>query len=187
MFGRLIASVLVVAAVAVPQAQAKTFLNQQQALTRAFPAGASVQRETVFLSKAQLASAKAASGVDFKDELIVRYVAKKQGAIVGYAYFDTHLVRTLPETVMFVVTPDAKISAVEILSFREPEDYFPKRRWLDQFLGRRMDNDLSLKRAIRPISGASLTGHAIVSSSRKMLSIHQAIESSRGPAVSGGR
>ena len=71
---------------------------------------------------------------------------------------------------------EGKIDRVDILSFDEPTDYFPKRRWLDQFLGRKLDDDLSLNRAIRPMSGASLTGRAIVNASRKILSIHNAIK-----------
>ena len=42
--------------------------------------------------------------------------------------------------------------------------------------GRKLDDDLSLNRAIRPISGASLTGRAIVNASRKILAIHNAIK-----------
>ena len=45
---------------------------------------------------------------------------------------------------------------------------------LDAWLTR-LDKDLSLKGAIRPISGASLTGTAIVNASRKILAIHRVL------------
>ncbi len=156
-------------------AQARVFMTQQQALASAFPAGTTVERQSVFLTPQQLAAAQKESGVEFNDQLIVRYAGKSGDRVVGYAYFDTHRVRTLPETVMIVVTPDAKIEKIDILSFDEPLDYFPKPRWLDQFRGRRLDDDLSLKRSIRPISGASLTGRAFVNASRKILALHRAI------------
>ncbi|HEX2120820.1 MAG TPA: FMN-binding protein [Thermoanaerobaculia bacterium] len=156
-------------------AQARVFMTQQQALASAFPAGTRVERQSVFLTPQQLAAARKESGVEFKDQLIVRYVGTAADRVVGYAYFDTHRVRTLPETVMIVVTPDAKIEKIDILSFDEPPDYFPKPRWLEQFRGRRLDDDLSLKRSIRPISGASLTGRAFVNASRKILALHRAI------------
>jgi hypothetical protein len=84
-------------------------------------------------------------------------------------------VRTLPETVMIVVGPDAKVQRIDILSFDEPPDYFPKQRWIDQFRGRALDDDLSLRGKIRPISGASLTGRAITNASRKVLALHHVI------------
>ncbi len=151
-------------------AHARVFMTQQQALANAFPSGAKVTREAVYLTPEQIAAAKKESGVDFSDRMIVRYVSS-----AGYAYFDTHRVRTQAETVMIVVTPDGRLASIEILSFDEPSEYLPKSRWIDQFKGRRLDDDLSLKRAIRPMGGASLSGRAILNASRKILALHRAI------------
>jgi FMN-binding protein len=156
-------------------AQGRVLQTQQQALTGAFARGARVVRETTFLTPAQIKSAKQESGVDFRDRLIIRYTAFDGTRIVGYAYFDTHRVRTLSETVMIVVTPEGRIEKVEVLSFDEPPDYLPKKRWLDQLIGQKLDADLSLARAVRPMSGASLTGRAIVNASRKILALHRVI------------
>jgi hypothetical protein len=152
-------------------ADARVLMTQQHALATAFPAGVKVTRQTVFLTLQQVAEAKRESGVDFDDQLVIRY----SGSNGFVAYFDTHRVRTLPETVMVLVTPDGKVDRIEILSFDEPTDYFPKRRWIDQLLGRKLDPELSLNHAIRPISGASLTGRAIVNASRKVLALHHVI------------
>ena len=150
-------------------ANARVLMTQQQALASAFP-NATPQRQTYFLTKEQHDAARKESGVDFSEKLVIRYAGPN-----GYAYFDTHRVRTEPETVMIVVDANGAISRVDILSFSEPTDYFPKRRWLDQFLGRKLDPELSLDRAIRPISGASLTGRAIVNATRKVLALHKVL------------
>jgi hypothetical protein len=152
-------------------AHARVLMTQEQALASAFPAPAKVTREKFFLTPQQIAAAKSESGVEFNDQLIVRY-ASSDGR---YAYFDSHRVRTMPETIMVVVKADGSIDRIDILSFDEPTDYFPKPRWIDQLRGRKLDRDLSLNRAIRPISGASLTGRAIVDASRKILAIHHAL------------
>ena len=169
------AAIVAFAAVAVllfPVASgARVLMTQEQALASAFPAGNKVTRQTFFLTSQQVADAKRESGVDFDDQLVIRY-AGSNGTV---AYFDTHRVRTLPESVMVLVGPDGKIDRIEILSFDEPTDYFPKRRWIDQLLGHKLDPELSLNHAIRPISGASLTGHAIVNASRKILALHHVI------------
>jgi hypothetical protein len=156
-------------------AEARVLMTQDQALASAFPRGARVVRQKFFLSALQLDAARRDSGVDFRDELIVRYAGYSGDRLLGYAYFDAHRVRTLPETVMVVVAPDGSIERVDILSFDEPTDYFPKRRWIDQLLHRKLDNDLSLTGAIRPISGASLTGRAIVAATRKVLALHRVL------------
>jgi hypothetical protein len=157
-------------------AQARVFMTQQQALASAFPADAKVTRQTFFLTKQQLADARRESGVMFTSQMVIRYKATVDDKIIGYAYFDTHLVRTFPESVLIVVTPEGAVDRIEILSFDEPTEYFPKRRWLDQIMGRTLDRDLSLTRAIRPLSGASLTAQAIVNASRKVLALHHVIK-----------
>lgn len=163
---------------------AKTFMTQQQALDSAFAKGTVLERQSIFLSPEETRTATGASGVEFADGLVVRYVGRAAGAIVGYVYFDAHRVRTLPETLMIVVRPDGAIDRIEILSFSEPEDYLPKPRWIDQLDGKRLDAELSLKRSIRPISGATLSGRAIVNASRKILAIHGVIQAR--PATKGG-
>jgi Na+-translocating ferredoxin:NAD+ oxidoreductase subunit G len=150
-------------------------MTQPQALASAFPSGTKVTRQSIFLTKQQRDAARKESGIDFDDQLIVRYAGTNGDRVIGYAYFDTHRVRTLPETVMVVVNAEGKIDKIEILSFDEPPDYLPKERWFQQFRGRKLDDDLSLKRSIRPISGASLSGRAIVNASRKILALHQVI------------
>jgi len=144
-------------------------MTQQQALASAFPRGAKITRQTFFLTKEQSAS------IGVKEQLVIRYVGELDRKIVGYAYFDRHLVRTLPETVMIVLTADGRIDHIDILAFDEPGEYLPKRRWIDQLRGRMLDNELSLNRAIRPLSGASLTAQAILNASRKILAIHRVI------------
>jgi hypothetical protein len=149
--------------------EARTLLTQPQALATVFPQGAT--RQVHYLTPAQLAAAQKEAGVEFSDRMIVRY----RGA-AGFAYFDTHRVRTLAETVMIVVAPDGRIDRIEVLSFDEPPEYLPKERWLEQFDRRSLDPDLSLKRKIRPLSGASLTARAITNASRKVLALHKVIE-----------
>lgn len=157
------------------QVHARVFMTQQQALASAFPAGTRVTRQAVFLTPEQASAAKKESGLEFNDRMIVRYTGVAGDRLLGYAYFDTHRVRTLPETIMVVITPEGTLGKIEILSFDEPPEYLPKPRWIDQFKRRRLDDDLSLKRAIRPISGASLSGRAIVNASRKVLALHRII------------
>ena len=173
----LLIAILIANAIALA-AQARVFMTQQQALASAFPAGTKVTRQALFLTPQQRSAARKESGVDFDDRMIVRYAGTAGDRVIGYAYFDTHQVRTLPETVMVVVDAQGKVAKIEILSFDEPLDYQPRPRWIDQFRGRKLDDDLSLKRAIRPISGASLSGRAIVNASRKVLALHRVIGAS---------
>ena len=160
------------------EARAAVMLTQAQALSLAFPEGSKVERKTVFLTDEQLAKAKTLAGpdVDVHGALVVRYVGTDPaGKPIGTAYFDTHRVRTVDETLMVVVDPSGRASRVEILDFDEPPEYLPKKGWLAQLLGRDLDDELRLKRGIRPITGASLSSKAATDAVRRILALHRVI------------
>ena len=156
-------------------AGAKVFLTQDEALKLAFP-GASVERRTVFLTEAEVKEAAGLSGGPRPSALAVAYVATKDGRLAGTAYFDTHVVRTQPETLMVVVAPAGTISRVEVLSFSEPEEYLPREHWYAQFPGKALNDELAMKRGIRPVSGATLTARATTEAARRVLALHQVLE-----------
>ena len=159
---------------AAPHAIAKVFLSQEEALKLAFP-GAAIERQSIFLTEVEVAEVARLSGGPRPSALSAAYVATKDGRIVGTAYFDTHVVRTLAETLMVVVTPSATIGRIEVLSFSEPEEYLPREHWYAQFPGKALDDELSVKRAIRPVSGATLTARATTEASRRVLALHQVL------------
>ncbi len=167
-------------------AGARVLLSRDQALRLAF-ADASVERQARFLTDAQMAHAReiAGDGVEIPSALVTRYVATLDGKAVGTAYFDTHTVRSLPETVMVVVESGARIARVEVLSFGEPEDYLPKAGWLGQFSGRVLDRDLAIKRGIHGITGATLSARAVTEATRRVLAIHRVLLESEAIAARG--
>ena len=93
---------------------AKVFLSQDEALRLAFPA-ATIERKTAFLTADQQREAQRLSGNEaLPSALAVYYVATKDGREIGTAYFDTHLVRTMPETIMVVVDPAGQLQQLTL-------------------------------------------------------------------------
>lgn len=157
-------------------AAGNTLVSHDEALASAFPRGTTLERQTIFLEPEQIERATELSEKSISQELVIRYVGLRDGKVEGYAYFDAHRVRTLPETVMIIVDPEGVIEQIQVVAFSEPKEYFPSERWLAQFENAELDDDLSLKRSIRPITGATLTGRAITDASRRILAIHSVIE-----------
>ena len=155
-------------------AEAKVFLTRLEALKLAFP-DCEVDRKTHYLTDEQKQGAEKAAGVELSSALAYSYRATCGGSFAGTAYFDSHLVRTLPETIMIVVDPDNKITRIEIVEFSEPEDYIPMDRWYAQFHGKGLDRELQLKRSIRGVTGATLTARATTDAARRVLALHQVL------------
>jgi hypothetical protein len=162
-------------------APARVLLTVDEALALAFP-GATIERRTVFLTEEQRARAEQLAGARLASAIVHPYVARRDGVEVGTAYFDSHLVRTLQETVMVVVGPDGRVGRVEVLAFDEPPDYLPRAEWYRQFDGRPLDAELDLRRSIRPVTGATLTARSTTDAVRRVLALHGAL-AERAPAA----
>ena len=171
-------ALLAVAVLVVSTATARVFLSRDEALRLAFGEDAEVERTSVFLTDDQIERARELAGptVDVEHALVTRWIGTRDGEAIGVAYFDTHRVRTLDETIMVVVGPEGEVIRVEILAFHEPEDYLPRDLWIDQFNGRRLDSDLNVDRGIHGITGATLSAHAVTDATRRILAVHRVVE-----------
>lgn len=160
-----------------PLRTAHAQLTQGEALRLAFPPPAEIERRTAFLTEDQQARARALAGpdVEITGRVVTYYVGLRDGAVLGAAYFDAHRVRTLNEVLMIVVSSEGRIARVDILDFREPPEYRASARWLDQLMGRSLDDELSLKGSVVTLTGATLTSRAIVRAVRRTLALHQVI------------
>jgi hypothetical protein len=152
-------------------------LTQDEALALAFPDAVEVERLTAYLDDAQLerAAALAGPGVEVRSGVVTYYVARGPAGPLGVAYFDAHRVRTLPEVLMVVVTPEATVQRVETVSFREPPEYQAPEGWLALMEDRELGDDLSLKGSLPNLTGATLTAQAATGAVRRVLALHSVI------------
>lgn len=146
----------------------------QEALALAFP-GAQFARTEHILTDGQAARAQALAKAPLPGPWLVTYEARKEGRLVGVGFFDTHRVRTLNETLMVAVSPEGRILRVEAVVFHEPQDYLAKPAWVRQFEGRALDDRLTLKGEIHPLSGATLTANAMTDAARRCLAFWQVL------------
>jgi Na+-translocating ferredoxin:NAD+ oxidoreductase RnfG subunit len=151
------------------------YSSREQALARAFPPPAVTERKAYFLTDAERERASRLAKAKVDSSLVVAYVGRGPKGIVGTAYFDTHTVRTMPETILVTVKPDGNVGGVEVVAFGEPEDYLPRPRWLRLFGGKRLDADLAVGRGLAHVTGATLTARAIAEAVRRVLAIHSVI------------
>ena len=171
----LAACLVVLCPLAASPAPAVVLLTQEEALGEVF-SGAEVERQTEFLSEEQVAEIQERAGSELGSRIVIRYRGTREGQLVGTAYFDAHLVRTLPETIMVLLGREGSVQRVEVLSFEEPRDYLPRARWFEQFHGKLLDDDLALNRSIRGVTGATLSSRAVTQAVRRILATHRVLE-----------
>lgn len=153
-------------------------ISREEALAAVYPE-ASIEAERLFLTGEQVRRAGELAGVEVPSALVARYLARRDGALVGRAYVDTHVVRTKRESLLICLGADARVLRIEVTAFLEPPEYRAPERWMRQYDGRELDDELSLQRAIRPIAGATLTARAVNDAVRRVLAIDRVVREER--------
>jgi hypothetical protein len=161
-------------------AWATQYQSVPQALEKIFPKPARVEERRAFLTEAQVSRARELAGVEIPSALVTSYTASREGTPLGTAYLDSHVVRTLPESLLIAVNPDGSVRNIEVLSFREPPDYLAPPRWMAEIRGRSLGPDLSLKRGIPAVTGATLTALSTVEAVRRVLALDRILKDAGG-------
>jgi hypothetical protein len=162
-------------------ASAGVYKAQKQALAEAFPGGG-IERKTVFLTPEQVRSVEKRARARVESRVVSYYVGLlAEGRPAGTAYFDTHLVRSMPETLFILVDPQGKLGRVEILAFHEPEDYKLGEGWLGRLSGKALDDDLAPGRALVRVTGATLSTEALAAAVRRTLALHELVTGAAQP------
>ena len=134
-----------------------------------------LEKESLYLDKKQVQKAKTLSKTTGHNALGLRFEVKcPKSKNSVFAYIDSHIVRTLNETLV-VYIQDNKILKTEIFHFLEPQEYKPPSAWLKQFEGKKLNNQLKVYGEIDGLSGSTLSVRAVTYSARRMLDLHQTL------------
>jgi hypothetical protein len=155
---------------------ARVFLTWDEAVASAFN-GCQTETQRLFLTEKQLVKAKEISRLPDIGAVWtrIRAVCPLEPKI-RFAYSDTHRVRTQNESLMIVIAADRSIERIEVLSFDEPAEFMPKSVWYDRFKKQKLTEELTERRSIPHISGASLTTRSTIQSARRVLAVHEAYD-----------
>ena len=150
------------------------FYSKSEAMELAFGKGTPVEQLALFPDEQQTAAIQQLAKIKLESGLFTFYVGKNQDKITGYAAIETNTVRTKPETLMIVLTPEGELSKVYTLAFHEPPEYMPPERWFEQLYKRPLA-DMDFNKGVDGIAGATLSTRATIDSIRKVMAIYQVL------------
>jgi hypothetical protein len=172
-----LATAAVLGITAAPSA-AKVLCTRDSALVGAFGRDARTDPRTAYLTEAQVDSVRRLARTPFDTLRLTYWVASRGDSLLGYAYLDTHPVRSLLETVFVAVSPHGRVLRVDVLAFHEPEDYLPPRRWFDRLAGFVLSPRLRPGDHVDGLSGATLSARAATGAVRRALALHAVLQGS---------
>jgi hypothetical protein len=153
---------------------ATIFYSKDEAMELAFGKGKQVEMLSLFPDDGQAAKIQELAKAKLESGLFTFYVGKDRDKILGYAAIEAITVRTKPETLMIVLTPEGDLRNVYTLAFHEPPEYQPPERWYEKLYKRPL-SEMDFNKGVDGISGATLSTRAAITSIRKVMAIYQVL------------
>jgi Na+-translocating ferredoxin:NAD+ oxidoreductase RnfG subunit len=151
---------------------ATIFYSKNEAMELAFGKGAQVESKSLFPDEQQTANIEQLAKAKLASGMLTFYVGTLQDKVLGYAAIETITVRTKPETLLIVLTPEGELRNVTTLAFHEPPEYQPPERWFEQLYKKSL-GDMAFNKGIDGIAGATLSTRADLDSVRKIMAVYQ--------------
>ncbi|MCX8072642.1 MAG: FMN-binding protein [Candidatus Binatia bacterium] len=150
--------------------------SRDEALSMAFPNADEVRPLDFYLTPEQRSEIEQHARAKLESNLLTVYAGFQKSVPVGYALLDTHVVRTLPETLLIVLSAEGTVSAVHLLAFYEPPEYAPPEDWLKKFVGANAEQLAGPGvKAIDAIAGSTLTSRAVMQAVARAVAIHSVL------------
>jgi Na+-translocating ferredoxin:NAD+ oxidoreductase RnfG subunit len=159
---------------------ATIYYSKNEAMELAFGKGTEIELLSLFPDEEQITKIEQVAKIKLDSGLFTFYVGRNQHKILGYAAIETTNVRTKPETLMIVLTPDGALRDVHILAFHEPAEYQPPDAWFKKLYNQPLA-ELEINKGVDGISGATLSTRSAINSIRKVMALYQVMIKNKDP------
>ena len=160
-----------VSMMAITSLHAQLFLKPDEAIKLAYPQHTSYKKKAILLTKSQAIEVQKLTQQKLESKIFTFYIIKKDKNVIAYAGLFTNKVRSKTGTYITFITPQGKISSIEVIAFNEPPEYIQKERWLDLFIDKTVEDNIKVKESIPNLSGATLSAFSAANSAKLMLAV----------------
>lgn len=165
-------------------AEARSFTTRS-VLKEFFPDSKKVTYEVFKPTRAQRAALRKRLGYTLARKSYVFYVAKTGDDIDGYAFIDDEMGQHLPITFAVKLSRDGVVLRQEVMTYREQRGgEIRDKRFRKQFVGKTVDDPISVNDDIDCVSGATISSRAIAVGVRRAVVLFDEAFASRETTVS---
>ncbi len=148
----------------------EVYLSEEQALKLLFPKSQQVRPEELKLTPEQKARIQERIGWKFPEESFRAFKAESSGKVDGYAVLQETIGKHRPITYLVGVTPDGRVSDIEILVYRESKGSEVRmKRFNSQYEGKTTLDPIRINKDIINITGATMSVRSVSAGVKRAL------------------
>jgi Na+-translocating ferredoxin:NAD+ oxidoreductase RnfG subunit len=146
------------------------YLTEEQALKILFPKAQAIRAEEHLLTPEQKSRIQDRIGWKFPEESFRCFKAETNGKVDGFAVIQETIGKHRPITYMVGVTPDGRVSEIEILVYRESKGSEVRmKRFNSQYEGKTAIDPIRINKDIINITGATMSVRSVSAGVKRAL------------------
>ena len=151
--------------------QAKLLISPFDALHAVYGKEVKIEKKNVLLTidKAEIVykQAKMKKG----SKIFRTYRITKDNKPVAYGVLISRVVRSKDAAILYMISPEGVIDAVEVIAFNEPPEFTPSKSYVDQFKGKTANDTLRVGKDIPTVTGATMGARNVTDGARLALAV----------------
>jgi H+/Na+-translocating ferredoxin:NAD+ oxidoreductase subunit G len=148
----------------------EVYLTEEQALKLLFPKSQGIKAEDLRLTSPQKDRIQERIGWKFPEETFRAFKAETNGKVDGYAVLQETIGKHRPISYLVGVTPDGKVSNVEVLVYRESKGSEVRmKRFNSQYEGKTVLDPIRINKDIINITGATMSVRSVSAGVKRAL------------------
>ncbi len=153
--------------------QAKLLVTPFDALHAVYGSDVEIEKKNVLLTVEKAERVYKQAEMKKGSKIFRTYTVTKEGKPIAYAILISRVVRTKDAAVLYMISPEGVIDAVEVIAFNEPPEYTPSKQYVDQFKGKTSKDTLRVGKDIPTVTGATMGARNVTDGARLALAVFE--------------
>lgn len=153
--------------------QAKLLVSPFDALHSVYGKEVKIEKKNVLLTVDKAERVYKQAQMKKGSKIFRTYTVTKEDKPLAYAILISRVVRTKDAAVLYMISPEGVIDAVEVIAFNEPPEYTPTKAYVDQFKGKSSKDTLRVGKDIPTVTGATMGARNVTDGARLALAVFE--------------
>lgn len=154
---------------------AQVLTSPIDAMLKNYGVKSEISEENILLTTLEAQKVQESAQVTLESKIFKVFKATQDGKTLGYGILLNRKIRSKNGVVLYLISKDSTLRAIEVIAFNEPLEYIPSKTWMAQFENVKIDTPLALAKNIPNITGATLSAKSFVDGSRVAIALYNEI------------
>ena len=151
--------------------QAKLLVTPFDALHAVYGNDVEIEKKNVLLTIDKAEAVYKQAQMKTGSKIFRTFTVTKEDKPLAYAILISRVVRTKDAAVLYMISPEGVIDAVEVIAFNEPPEYTPTKAYVEQFKGKSSKDTLRVGKDIPTVTGATMGARNVTDGARLALAV----------------